>query len=590
MLEKFKQKRLSGIGASNGIAQGKALLIFHNSIDVPAYEIADSSREAEMHRFESALVKTRHEILHVKKEISQRVGEQEASIFDAHLLLLEDAAIIQETIASFNENSFNIDYCYMKVVEKFIGAFGEIDDPFIRERIADIKDVSHRMLGNLLGSDNRRSINITEPVILVGEDFAPSDFALVPKDKILALVTERGSKTSHNAIIARSLGVPCVVAVTNLIEQIRNFDNLLVDGYNGAVVVNPDSETTLKYEQVERMQREMRLIFDTSLPYISETKDARRINISVNINSALDMPERIMPFCDGVGLFRTENLFLDNGTFLEEEQQFEAYRSAVVKALGHPVVIRTLDLGGDKNFNLLKMQHPEENPFMGYRAIRFCLDHEDIFLKQIRAILRAGAFGPVKIMFPMISSVREIERAKDLVDRAKAQLTAENVNFSNTVQVGAMIEVPSAAMIVDLIAEYVDFISVGTNDLIQYMIAVDRVNDKIASLYEPMHPGVLRMMDKIVSDAHKANLPVSVCGEMASDPMFTSLLIGMGVTEFSMAANLVSEIKFLVRKINYEDTKKLRSEVLKYKRARDIVAALRNFYFDKMKDYLNFSK
>ncbi len=587
MVDKCKEVFLSGIGVSGGIARGRALLMYHSDIEVPAYEISEASRPSEIRRFEDALVKTRHQILSVKKEIQERVGESEAAIFDAHLLLLEDVAIIQETISLFRSGNLNIEYCYKKVVDKFITAFGEIDDPFIRERIADIRDVSHRVLGNLVGAVEDRSMGSGEPSILVSTDFAPSDFALISRDNILAIITEKGSKTSHTAIIARSLGVPCVVGLHDVSDKIKNGDEILVDGYDGKIIVNPNRENIDKYSQIEKFHRETRQVYDTSLPFISETRDGRRISISININSSADMPDNLMASCDGVGLFRTENLFLDSGHFLEEEQQYAAYSQAVRKALGKPVVIRTLDLGGDKNFHLLKMEHPEENPFMGYRAIRFCLDHEELFLKQLRAILRAGVYGPVKIMFPMISSLREIERARSLVDTAKDQLKASGIPYAQSVPVGAMIEVPSAAMIIDLLAPYCDFISIGTNDLIQYLIAVDRVNDKIASLYEPMHPAVLRVLNKIVADAAACKIPVSVCGEMASDPIFTSLLIGMGVTELSMSATLVSEIKFLVRKISYEKAVKLRDDVLTKTRAREIVSSLREFYYENMKEYFD---
>ena len=590
MAEEKPEVVLSGLGVSGGVARGVALPIYHSDVEVPAYEVPPEKRDDEVKRFEAALVQTRHDIQLIKKELEDKVGEIEASIFDAHMLLLEDVAIIQETISQFRAGTYNIDYYYMKVVEKFIAAFGQIDDPFMRERISDIKDVSHRVLGNLLGKGQTRSLNIAEPAILVSEDFSPSDFALIAKDKILGIITERGSKTSHTAIIARSLGVPCIVGISSVAERIANGDYLLIDGYNGKIAVNPSAESIRHYEEVENLLRENRRIFVSSLPFPSETTDGVRIRLSVNINSAADISEDIMKYSDGVGLFRTENLFLDSGTFLEEEQQFEAYKLAVQKSLGKPVVIRTLDLGGDKNFQLMKMDHPEENPFMGYRAIRFCLDHEDVFIKQLRAILRAGVYGPVKIMFPMISSLREIERARLLVDTAKEQLAREGIAHADKVPVGAMIEVPSAAMIIDMLADYCDFVSIGTNDLIQYMIAVDRVNDKIASLYEPMHPAVLRILDKIVSDARKFNLPVSVCGEMASDPVYAPLLIGMGVTELSMSSGSVGEIKFLVRKISRSSAEELRREVLKIRRSREIVGALRAYYYRNMKGYLNITQ
>ena len=587
MAEERPEVVLSGLGVSNGVARGAALLIFHDDVEVPAYEVLPENRDTEIKRFEAALVQTRQDIQLIKKELEDKVGETEASIFDAHLLLLEDVAIIQETISQFKAGTYNIEYYYMKVIEKFIAAFDQIDDPFMKERISDIKDVSHRVLGNMLGKGRGRSLNISDPVILVSEDFTPSDFALMSKDKILGIITQKGSKTSHTAIIARSLGVPCIVGISAVTERIASGDYLLIDGYNGKIALNPTEESIRHYEEVENLLRENRKVFISSMPYPAETTDGARIKVSININSASDISEDIMKYSDGVGLFRTENLFLDRGTFLDEEQQFNAYKLAVEKAMGKPVVIRTLDLGGDKNFQLMKVEHPEENPFMGYRAIRFCLDHEDMFIKQLRAILRAGVYGPVKMMFPMISSLREIEKARGLVETAKLQLSAEGVPHADNVPVGAMIEVPSAAMIIDMLADYCDFISIGTNDLIQYMIAVDRVNDKIASLYEPMHPGVIRILDKIVSDARKYKLPVSVCGEMASDPVYASLLIGMGVAELSMSSGSIGEIKFLVRKISRSSAEELKSEVLKLKRSREIVGVLRAYYYKNMKGYLN---
>lgn len=577
---------IKGFPVSKGIAHGEAFLLLHKELETPVYEIRDSDKPAEIKRFEDAILKTRKDITDVKNELSEKVGDAEAAIFDAHILVLEDVAVMQETLSMFNEKNYNIEYCYSSVINKFIDAFEKIDDPYIKERIADFKDVSRRVLGNMLGVQTSKIGALSDPLILVSSDFAPADFALVDKSKILAIVTEKGSQTSHTAILSRSLGIPCIVGIPEVADKVSTGDMLLVDGYNGMLVINPSERTLSHYTELESAQKEVEALYATSLPYPLVTPDGRAFSMEINISSPDDITDFAMNCCDGVGLFRTENFFMSFGTFPDEETQFRQYRDAALAARGKPVVIRTLDLGGDKNLSLMKSVNKEENPFMGYRAIRFCLDHKDTFLMQLRAILRASAYGKVKILLPMISSIREVEKTRLLVEQAKSELKNQSVPYDENIEIGAMIEVPSAALTADIIAAECDFISVGTNDLIQYLLAVDRVNDLVANLYEPTHPAVIRTLDMVVSAGQKAGIPVCVCGEIAADPIFAPLLLGMGVTEFSMSAKSVSEIKFLLRKVPIEKARALRDEILTLKRSRNIASRLRSFHYEALERFL----
>ena len=571
---------------SNGTACGKAFVVIRSVGQVPMYEISPSQFDGEKKRFEQAILKAHQDICYLKDELSQKIGEDEASIFDAHLLVLEDVAIINEVYSLMREKNLTIEACYKQVVERFIQAFDEIDDPFMRERIADIKDVSRRVLNNLMGHEEKSTVTLGEPVILVSTDFTPSDFAIVDKTKVLGIVTERGSMTSHTAILARSLRVPCVVGVKLEDAAIEKDTQVLIDGYKGLVFKNPSADTLKKYTEIESIHREIEKIFDSSLPFESETTDGHKVALCINISKAADIPLADKNFTDGVGLFRTENFFMDKGDFPDEETQFEAYKDAAIRAGGKPVVIRTMDLGGDKTLPMIKEIYQEENPFMGYRAIRFCLDRVDIFTQQLKAILRASAFGNVKILYPMISGINELIRANDVLEQAKLALKNEGKDFNENIEVGIMIEVPSAAMIIDILARHCNFLSIGTNDLIQYLLAVDRVNDHVAHLYNPANPAVIRTLNKIIKDGKAAGLRVSVCGEIAADPIFAILLVGMGIDSLSMSIAAISEIKFLLRKVSFKDLQKLAEEALKQNRSRDILTILRHFRNEQMKKYI----
>ncbi len=577
---------MQGLAVSKGIAMGEAFVLLARDLKTPIYEIKDSDRPNERKRFQDAILKTKAEINKIRDELVSSIGESESAIIDAHLMVLEDVAIIDETMQFFESGNLNIEYCYMAVVDKFISAFEKIEDPIIKERITDLRDVSTRVLRNFLGVESVKIGQFSDAVILVSSDFTPSDFSLVDKSKLLGIVSGKGSPTCHTAILARSLGIPCVVGVEGVVDKIASGDPLLADGYNGKVFVNPRPQTLSAYNELESVHRENQIVFNSSLPSESKTADGQPFNVELNISDSSDISGNVMSYCDGVGLFRTEAFFLSSAAFPDETAQFQAYKAAVVAAAGKPIIIRTLDLGGDKTLSLMKEVYKEENPFMGCRAIRFCLDHSDIFLVQLRAILRASAFGKVKIMLPMICSVREVERARIFIDKAKDQLREAGENFDENIEVGVMIEIPSAALTVDIIAEACDFISIGTNDLVQYLLAVDRVNETVAHLYEPYHPAVIRMLDMIVSKARSMGIPVGICGEIAADPIFTPLLLGMGVTHFSMSQKSVGEIKFFLRKLTMPQAVALKDEILLMKRSRHIVNRLRSFHYESLRQYL----
>ena len=577
---------MQGLAVSKGIAMGEAFVLLDRELKAPIYEIKDSDRPNERKRFQDAILKTKAEINKIRDELISSIGESEAAIIDAHLMVLEDVAIIDETMQFFESGNLNIEYCYMAVVDKFISAFEKIEDPIIKERITDLRDVSTRVLRNFLGVESVKIGQFSDAVILVSSDFTPSDFSLVDKSKLLGIVSGKGSPTCHTAILARSLGIPCVVGVEGVVDKIASGDPLLADGYNGKVFVNPLPQTLSAYNELESVHRENQIVFNSSLPSESKTADGHPFNVELNISDSSDISGNVMSYCDGVGLFRTEAFFLSSAAFPDENAQFQAYKAAVEAAAGKPIIIRTLDLGGDKTLSLMKEVYKEENPFMGCRAIRFCLDHPDIFLVQLRAILRASAFGKVKIMLPMICSVREVERARIFIDKAKDQLREAGENFDENIEVGVMIEIPSAALTVDIIADACDFISIGTNDLVQYLLAVDRVNETVAHLYEPYHPAVIRTLDMVVSKARAKGIPVGICGEIAADPIFTPLLLGMGVTHFSMSQKSVGEIKFFLRKLTMPQAVALKDEILLMKRSRHIVNRLRSFHYESLRQYL----
>jgi phosphotransferase system enzyme I (PtsI) len=575
---------VQGISASQGIAHGQIFLYEKSDVEVPSYQVDPNKRVAEIARFEQALLTTRQQIAKIQDEVEKNLGVDEARIFDAHLMVLEDQALIGETIREFEKTGRNIETCFNQVASRYIKAFDEIDDEYLRERAGDLRDVAQRVLQNLLGQAINNLSRLADKRIVVANDISPSDSASIDRSQALGIVTDTGSKTSHAVIVARSMRIPAVVGVRDLTKKAHNGDWAIVDGYEGMVVLNPSEQTLFRYGkiQIQKKSFEQRLLEASRQPAV--TLDGVSVTLMANIEKVDETAQAKEYAAAGVGLFRTEYLYLNSARIPTEQEQFLSYKAVAEALAPHPVIIRTLDLGGDKPMASAPELFPkEDNPFMGFRAIRFCLEHLPLFKDQLRAILLASAYGNVRIMYPMISGVEELDRANAVLAECKAELKQRGQPFDEKITVGSMIEIPSAAVTADILARKCDFFSIGTNDLIQYMLAIDRVNDRIAHLYEPTHPAILRMLKQVVEQAHLANIKVAVCGEMAGDPVFASLLLGLGVDELSMSPTLLPAVKYLVRAMKLSDAKALVAEALALDDPKKIYAKFDEFYRARVK-------
>ena len=566
---------LEGIAASPGVAHGTALLYLQKELDVPCYDLQEGRIDSEIERFDQAILKTREEISAVRRKVSDSLGEAEARIFDAHLMVLEDSALLDEVISELRNTNKNIEFCYNKVAQRYISFFSSMEDDYLKERVADIQDVARRLLHNLIGMQQSNLSQLAAHSIVVSEDITPSDTADMDRGKLLGFITDAGGQTSHAVIMARSMRIPAVVGLHDATQRIESGDELLIDGYDGIIVINPSEERLFKYGKLVSERRKLDEIYSSVIAEASETLDGTPIGLMANVDGAQEMHKVVEMRADGVGLFRTEGLFLRYHGYPSEAAQYEEYAAVVESAGDQPVIIRTLDIGGDKTLTSDSTQ--EDNSFLGFRAIRFCLENLDIFKTQLRAILRASAAGNVKVMYPMISGLAELQRANQVLESVKAELRSENQAFDEAIEVGAMVEIPSAAAIVDLLAQEADFLSIGTNDLIQYLMAVDRLNDRVAHLYEPAHPAVLRTLKTVIDEANRLNIPVSVCGEIAGDPIYASLLLGMGASSLSLASSLLPEVKYLIRKMNISDARALVHEVMQINDPVAVVRRLEDF-------------
>jgi phosphotransferase system enzyme I (PtsI) len=575
---------VQGISASNGIAYGEIFLYLRTELEVPAYQVDPDKHAGEVARFEQGLVVTRQQITKIKNEVEHNLGPDEARIFDAHLMVLEDEALIAETIREFENTGANIETCFNNVAQRYVKAFDEINDEYLRERAGDIRDVAQRVLQNLLGQAARHLSELAEKRVVVANDITPSDAAGIDRSTAIGIVTDSGSKTSHAVIVARSLKIPAVVGVSDLTTRVATGDRVLVDGYDGVVIVNPTEQTLFRYGriQTEKKTIESRLMAASRLP--AETLDGVHVTLLANIEKAEEVSQAKDCQAEGVGLFRTEYLYLNSSHLPGEEEQFATYKAVAEAFAPQPVVIRTLDLGGDKPMETIPgLIHHETNPFLGFRAIRLCLEHPEMFKEQLRAILRASAFGKVRMMYPMISGAEELARANVVLAEAKEELRRRGERFDENMEVGSMIEIPSAAATADILAQHCHFFSIGTNDLIQYLLAIDRGNDHIAHLYEPTHPAVLRTIKRVVDDAHQHRLPVAVCGEMAGDPVFTPLLLGLGVDELSMSSPSLPAVKYFVRAMKMSDARQLAAEALTLSDPKEIYGRAEEFYKARVK-------
>lgn len=537
-----------GQGVSPGVARGLVCVLASDEEEPPVWNIEADEIPSELARFETALIATRKQILDMQARISEAIGARDAGIFDAHLLVVDDCTLLEEVKRIIDKEHFNIEHVFFKVAMRYARTLSEIDDPYLRERALDINDVMRRVLRNLMGKASRSLDHLTEPHIIIAKDLTPSETVTMDRDLVLGFATDAGGRTSHTAIMAASLNIPAIVGLHDITSQLRTGDHILLDGYEGKLYRNPSEQTLWEYGTVEirreAVEESLFQLRDTP----SLTRDGKHIILSANIELPQDLDVVLDNGAEGIGLYRTEFFYLNKEAPPTEEEQYENYRLFAEAVHPHSLIIRTLDIGGDKLIDSVHSIH-EANPFLGWRAIRFCIEQPQIFKPQLRAILRASAHGKVSIMYPMISGLAELKRANAILEECRAELRAEGVAFNEDMPVGAMIEIPSAALTSDQLIKEVDYFSIGTNDLIQYTIAVDRLNERISNLYVPTHPAILRLIRTVTSASHAAGKWTGLCGEIAGDITLTPMLIGLGVDELSVGAGILPRVKRAIQSL-----------------------------------------
>ncbi len=563
--------KLEGIPVSPGFAVGKAFVLHSNDpFVVSPRTISESEAHKEIARFEDALTRTRAEVLGIRKKILTQIGRESSDIFNAHLMILEDRTLIEDVIALIKGKNISCEYAFSTILQRYFQAFSQIDDEYLRERIADIKDIGRRLLNNLYG-EREDLEGLKEAGIIIAHDLSPSDTAMMDKNKVLAFVTEIGGPTSHTAILGRSMEIPAIVGVDQASSRVKNGDRVIVDGTHGLLIIDPDEKTLEEYSKKEKKLIEVNTELDKLRDLPAETKDGRRISLAANIEFHDEIPSVIAHGADGIGLYRTEYFYMNRTDLPGEEEQYRAYKQVAEKMVPQSVIIRTLDLGGDKFLSSLDVPH-EMNPFLGWRAIRFCLTRVDVFKIQLRAILRASIHGKLKIMYPMISNVMEVRQANQILQECREELAREGVAFDPDIEVGVMIEIPSAAIMSDILAKEADFFSIGTNDLIQYTLAVDRVNEKIAYLYEPTHPAILQLIRQVVKNGHDHKRWIGSCGEMSGDPAVAVLLVGLDVDEISVSPFVLPKVKRAIRAVTFKDARMIAERALQFETGAEVKA------------------
>ncbi|WP_206881417.1 phosphoenolpyruvate--protein phosphotransferase [Alicyclobacillus mali (ex Roth et al. 2021)] len=560
-----------GVAASDGVAVAKAWLIAPSEPSVERVEIADP--QAEWARVERAIAAAKEELAALRQTALDKLGEAEAQLFVAHAQMLDDPELTGQIRQAIEAERVNAEWAVKSVIDTLVGLFDALDDEYMRQRAADVRDVGGRLLRHLQGDGGASLADLAEPVVLVARDLAPSDTVQLDPAFVRAFVTDIGGRTSHTAIMARSLGIPAVVGLGDITAHVASGQVLAVDGSEGLVVVEPNEEELKRFSaQVERQQWErsrLAALRDAE----SVTPDGRRVEIAGNIGTPAEVAQVLAQGGEGIGLFRSEFLYMNRETAPTEEEQFAAYKEVAEAMALRPVIVRTLDVGGDKGIPYLGLPH-EDNPFLGYRAIRVCLDQRELFAAQLRAILRASHYGKLRVMFPMIATVEEVRAAKRELEAAKQALREEGVPFDEDIEVGIMIEIPAAAVVADRLAREVDFFSIGTNDLIQYTLACDRLNERISHLYQPLNPSVLRLVKMVIDGAHAEGKWVGMCGELAGDPRATAILLGLGLDEFSMSAGSILKVRDVVRNTRYEDAKALAARALEADTESDVLKLL----------------
>jgi phosphoenolpyruvate-protein phosphotransferase (PTS system enzyme I) len=556
------EKIFRGIPVSAGVCRGLVLVLGKKQETIPHFVLREEDIPAQLDRFEQALLVTRQQVAQIQRQVGEAMGSKDSAIFEAHLLLLEDPMLIDETIRLIREHKVNAEYAFHQIADKYSHILSTVDDDYLHERSVDLRDVTARLLNNLIGHEAGSDLHsLARPCIIISDDLTPSTTAQLDRVNILGFATDVGSRTSHTAILARSLQIPAVVGLRDITGHLVTGQQVLLDGYNGLVILNPTDQTLFEYGQLVKRQVNLLEKLQSVHDAAAITLDGKHIVLSANVERVDDTVGVVASGAEGVGLFRTEFLFINRSELPTEEEQFQAYRQVAASLKPQPVVIRTLDLGGDKLLSHLRVPQ-EMNPFLGCRAIRFCLQEKDLFCVQIRAILRASVEGNVRLMYPMISGLDELLQANAIVAECQEELRKNNIPFDPNLEIGAMIEIPSAVLVAEHLARHVKFFSLGTNDLIQYSLAVDRLNEKIAHLYEPTHPAVLQLIKLTVEAAHRHGIWVGVCGEMASEPSLVPLLLGLGVNELSVACPNVPRIKFLIRRLKMNEVTALAEKAL----------------------------
>lgn len=575
MSDARKEIVLKGTGVSPGVAIGPAFLITRSEVRFVERAIEADEVPREIVRFEEALISTRGQLRDIQQKVEKALDRKSASIFDAHLLVVDDRSFVEEVIRGLHARKVNVEVVMQEVAGRYAEALAQLGDEYLRERATDVRDVVRRIMHNLAGQSLTDVGGLSEPCIVLAADLSPSDTATLSRDRVTAFATDLGSPTSHTAIMARALEIPAVVGLHNATVRVSSGDRVLVDGTTGQVIVHPSAETLERYGSIARARETIRTRLDTLRDEPARTLDGYEIELAGNIELPQDVDAVLRHGARGIGLFRSEFLFLSRTHLPDEMAQARAYDEVARRLAPAPVVIRTLDLGGDKFASSLQM--PQElNPYMGWRAIRFCLAQPDLFITQLRAILRASVHGNVRIMYPMISNVDEVIQANQILERAKEELKHEGVPFDEAVEVGIMIEVPSAALIAHQLARRVQFFSIGTNDLIQYTLAVDRVNEQVTYLYEPTHPAILRLIRQTIEAARGAGIWSGLCGEMGGNPLLTPLLVGLGVDELSVSPSMAPLVKSVIRNVTYSECEKLAAEALQCEAGADVMALCRN--------------
>lgn len=571
---------ISGISVSPGIAFGKALILKEAPIVVNQKKISDNQIDSEINRFIAGCEKAIEQLKMIKKTTEKNLGEEKAEIFESHIMLLEDEELEQEILSFIKKEHKTADAAAQKVIEEQATALEELNDEYLKERAADVRDIGKRLLKNIIGLPIVDLSSITEEVILVAADLTPSETAQLNLQKVLGFITDLGGRTSHTSIMARSLEIPAIVGTSNASKNIQQNDYIILDAINNHIYQNPsDSEiNNLKQIKEEYLRKKSELAELKDLPAI--TLDGHQVEVCANIGTVRDVKGAERNGAEGIGLYRTEFLFMDRNNLPSEEEHFQAYKEIAETMDPQAIIIRTMDIGGDKDLPYMNLPK-EDNPFLGWRAIRISLDRKEILHAQLRAILRASAFGKLRIMFPMVISVEEIRTLKEELAILKRQLTEEKHVFDQSIEVGIMIETPAAAVIAHYLAKEVDFFSIGTNDLTQYTLAVDRGNDLISHLYNPMSPSVLKFIKQVIDASHSEGKWTGMCGELASDERATLLLLGMGLDEFSMSAISIPSIKKIIRNANFKDAKTLAEKALNQPTAKELMDLVEKFIKEK---------